>query len=120
MFFFQAEDGIRDADVTGVQTCALPISLVKWVRSFGRRKNRRPAGAWAAVFPRREAPDALDQCTLRCRNSRRGNLLQSLPEIVAVERELGMSPFRILSRSHCQALPAGRENSGGASLLYAA
>ena len=26
-FFFQAEDGIRDYDVTGVQTCALPISL---------------------------------------------------------------------------------------------
>src|SRR5437667_1916723 len=26
-FFFQAEDGIRDRDVTGVQTCALPISL---------------------------------------------------------------------------------------------
>src|SRR5215813_6505459 len=25
-FFFQPEDGIRDADVTGVQTCALPIS----------------------------------------------------------------------------------------------
>src|SRR5437667_441184 len=25
--FFQAEDGIRDRDVTGVQTCALPISL---------------------------------------------------------------------------------------------
>src|SRR6266498_913189 len=27
-FFFQAEDGIRDADVTGVQTCALPISCL--------------------------------------------------------------------------------------------
>src|SRR6266699_5334638 len=27
-FFFQAEDGIRDADVTGVQTCALPIATV--------------------------------------------------------------------------------------------
>src|SRR2546430_10976030 len=26
MFFFQAEDGIRDLTVTGVQTCALPIS----------------------------------------------------------------------------------------------
>ena len=26
-FFFQAEDGIRDTSVTGVQTCALPISL---------------------------------------------------------------------------------------------
>src|SRR5690554_5649590 len=31
-FFFQAEDGIRDADVTGVQTCALPISL--WCFAF--------------------------------------------------------------------------------------
>src|SRR5256884_6999312 len=28
-FFFQAEDGIRDVAVTGVQTCALPISLKK-------------------------------------------------------------------------------------------
>src|SRR2546430_8269902 len=27
-FFFQAEDGIRDLTVTGVQTCALPISRV--------------------------------------------------------------------------------------------
>src|SRR2546429_7283040 len=26
-FFFQAEDGIRDVAVTGVQTCALPISF---------------------------------------------------------------------------------------------
>src|SRR5256885_2441531 len=29
-FFFQAEDGIRDYKVTGVQTCALPISLNEW------------------------------------------------------------------------------------------
>src|SRR5699024_11277235 len=27
-FFFQAEDGIRDRNVTGVQTCALPIWLI--------------------------------------------------------------------------------------------
>src|SRR5207237_9814924 len=27
-FFFQAEDGIRDSSVTGVQTCALPISRI--------------------------------------------------------------------------------------------
>src|SRR5256885_7883970 len=32
-FFFQAEDGIRDYKVTGVQTCALPISAV--ARLFG-------------------------------------------------------------------------------------
>src|SRR5699024_3198066 len=28
-FFFQAEDGIRDRNVTGVQTCALPIFIAK-------------------------------------------------------------------------------------------
>src|SRR3712207_6900250 len=33
LFFFQAEDGIRDIGVTGVQTCALPISLVELVRT---------------------------------------------------------------------------------------
>ena len=29
-FFFQAEDGIRDIGVTGVQTCALPISVLSY------------------------------------------------------------------------------------------
>src|SRR5438128_10143929 len=33
-FFFQAEDGIRDATVTGVQTCALPISAIPWPASW--------------------------------------------------------------------------------------
>src|SRR5437773_11973042 len=42
-FFFQAEDGIRDRDVTGVQTCALPISL------------RQAAGAQLAPFSREDA-----------------------------------------------------------------
>src|SRR5690554_6984717 len=31
LFFFQAEDGIRDADVTGVQTCALPILGIRLI-----------------------------------------------------------------------------------------
>src|SRR5690606_39723886 len=34
--FFQAEDGIRDFHVTGVQTCALPILLRNEDRSQGR------------------------------------------------------------------------------------
>src|SRR2546430_9973617 len=37
VFFFQAEDGIRDLTVTGVQTCALPISLVASV--FGEDRD---------------------------------------------------------------------------------
>src|SRR2546422_2905385 len=33
-FFFQAEDGIRDVAVTGVQTCALPIYAIARERRF--------------------------------------------------------------------------------------
>src|SRR2546430_16552493 len=32
IFFFQAEDGIRDLTVTGVQTCALPISALLFIQ----------------------------------------------------------------------------------------
>src|SRR6266540_5791165 len=41
-FFFQAEDGIRDRDVTGVQTCALPIY---WVRAAERALSSLEATA---------------------------------------------------------------------------
>src|SRR3712207_7579802 len=34
-FFFQAEDGIRDIGVTGVQTCALPIYPARRVDTYG-------------------------------------------------------------------------------------
>src|SRR5699024_10836071 len=34
LFFFQAEDGIRDRNVTGVQTCALPISLSTTTKDY--------------------------------------------------------------------------------------
>src|SRR5437773_3178498 len=39
VFFFQAEDGIRDRDVTGVQTCALPIFEQS---QFSQRNARGP------------------------------------------------------------------------------
>ena len=38
-FFFQAEDGIRDRLVTGVQTCALPISCLKVIVRYLCRKR---------------------------------------------------------------------------------
>src|SRR5437762_9443819 len=58
-FFFQAEDGIRDTSVTGVQTCALPISTrgsrptrisrAGRRRSYDRSDDRR-AGSDRAVL----------------------------------------------------------------------
>src|SRR5438309_4350806 len=45
-FFFQAEDGIRDGTVTGVQTCALPIFPHgrRLPRSIACRRSARPSG----------------------------------------------------------------------------
>src|SRR3989441_7981169 len=45
VFFFQAEDGIRDKLVTGVQTCALPISHLKG-RSQGADAYPEPVTQW--------------------------------------------------------------------------
>src|SRR5256886_10594193 len=42
VFFFQAEDGIRDLTVTGVQTCALPISENAILESNSLLKFLRP------------------------------------------------------------------------------
>src|SRR5437762_2264492 len=54
-FFFQAEDGIRDTSVTGVQTCALPILVLMammvigaWIRHFF---NLRHAGRTVWAIP---------------------------------------------------------------------
>src|SRR5207244_6849352 len=55
LFFFQAEDGIRDDLVTGVQTCALPISRGRIGRrrekeaSRRRRKTGNRAAGWKAL-----------------------------------------------------------------------
>src|SRR5205085_6026266 len=52
-FFFQAEDGIRDLTVTGVQTCALPISLSISLPLSSARSvlvfESTPAGRTAAI-----------------------------------------------------------------------
>src|SRR2546429_3652136 len=58
-FFFQAEDGIRDVAVTGVQTCALPISAPEALRrqkdlparrsSARRNRQAKEAGSGTAV-----------------------------------------------------------------------
>src|SRR5256885_5327247 len=48
LFFFQAEDGIRDYKVTGVQTCALPISCTEGRRDHLPRPSCTERAAKAA------------------------------------------------------------------------
>src|SRR5437667_10617382 len=64
LFFSQAEDGIRARDVTGVQTCALPILA----RSSWEMPSFLKASAWAP------APAAIRACVLAwsfCRSEER-------------------------------------------------
>src|SRR5699024_12001741 len=58
--FLQAEDGIRDRNVTGVQTCALPISEELTVLHHLRQQDEKAPGkdmASLADFVAPEAPD---------------------------------------------------------------
>src|SRR2546428_8806745 len=55
-FFFQAEDGIRDLIVTGVQTCALPISGHGRVIADRRPRHAARNPLAVAELPRRVAP----------------------------------------------------------------
>src|SRR5437016_14215321 len=75
-FFFQAEDGIRDWSVTGVQTCALPIldSLVRvsrrvgWVADVAAdpvRSLRRPPLRGTRAWPRSEERRVGKECRSR-------------------------------------------------------
>src|SRR5688500_20393642 len=48
IFFFQAEDGIRDYKVTGVRTCALPISVA--LSAGVQRMVRSDVGAAGVMF----------------------------------------------------------------------
>src|SRR6267143_4523357 len=65
VFFFQAEDGIRDGTVTGVQTCALPISFEPQSRtrsvSSASRYDEVPPPAPNAVA----RPTTLGACQVR-------------------------------------------------------
>src|SRR2546426_9895086 len=69
-FFFQAEDGIRDYKVTGVQTCALPISVsrVRTLAELGVPKNR-PALGFVKVRPNALRPSGRQIGRASCRES---------------------------------------------------
>src|SRR2546421_6028848 len=71
VFFFQAEDGIRDLIVTGVQTCALPISAVS-VPSTGSSAEDTPAEEPVEGTETAEGEESGDRSAMRYRKQRRG------------------------------------------------
>src|SRR5258706_5789744 len=85
-FFFQAEDGIRDWSVTGVQTCALPISSHEKRVPHLLRRARRPSQANGAHVSRVKPIDARKETTKgEPDGEREGNAVQQRSE----ERRVG-------------------------------
>src|SRR5690625_5506182 len=81
-FFFQAEDGIRDGHVTGVQTCALPISAATSSTADGRwsRCSRSPRNCPGSTC-RAAQPRARPRCRRR-RSEEHTSELQSRGHLV--------------------------------------
>src|SRR5947208_13753861 len=65
IFFFQAEDGIRGDLVTGVQTCALPISTSTGLDHLDDRGRRHPSSSTTPSAPRSEERRVGKECRSR-------------------------------------------------------
>src|SRR5205085_3811084 len=83
-FFFQAEDGIRDLTVTGVQTCALPIST-----SLVMRAIKWPVG-WRSKYVSGK------RCILLCRAFVKSRTTSRLMRLIAhaARQEIGRASCR--------------------------
>src|SRR5256885_12672598 len=69
-FFFQAEDGIRDYKVTGVQTCALPIlSRAAAAASFSSARHGAPAAHPSSLSREAKSPGIDFSTNARWRSS---------------------------------------------------
>src|SRR5688572_31388187 len=98
-FFFQAEDGIRDLTVTGVQTCALPIFEARSVaaETLEPRPTGRAHGAPPSPWLRRESASASQSVAASTRSASCGcgHLLPS-------PRGLGRSARVQIGRASCR------------------
>src|SRR2546429_3342725 len=84
-FFFQAEDGIRDVAVTGVQTCALPISP-RWCASSAAADEAHQRGVEVRLASRQlVAPRRVELCGHDGGEGR----LRALPAGRSEERRVG-------------------------------
>src|SRR3989475_13218519 len=111
-FFFQAEDGIRDLTVTGVQTCALPICA----RPGPRRADVRLCGAQEGSFfkslPARGFLDEKRNCKVQAtREPPDPRRLPSLDLRQGLQESAGRDGRPQCTSLTCTAIPARRSRS---------
>src|SRR6266704_6769697 len=88
LFFFQAEDGIRHRNVTGVQTCALPICMrfASW---------RHLIQSWRHLISLTDAPRAkCDRSDIKIRLKGRRGLLRSSTDVERLDVMPGPGALR--------------------------
>src|SRR6266446_9673518 len=88
-FFFQAEDGIRDYKVTGVQTCALPILVGARLRAVARPARaalhqRGYSGRQADRRPQQDRTTQLPACSWNVQGVLGIRQIQNLHDLEAV------------------------------------
>src|SRR5690606_41139644 len=93
-FFFQAEDGIRDFHVTGVQTCALPILTT------------------TDVTDHHYAPDDAPEPMIRLEGVGKTYPGSDIPAVESLDLEIGRASCRERAQHSAGAAPLHRKRSG--------
>src|SRR5439155_5570024 len=101
--FFQAEDGIRDGHVTGVQTCALPIfeRMVALAELQFRNWSGTEAQPTRPCAQARDPPHRVDVRSSRVeeRASQRSKIGRHCPSLRSEERRVGKECMSNLSQA---------------------
>src|SRR5690625_347037 len=119
IFFFQAEDGIRDGHVTGVQTCALPILGATTVAFLDTHPSVAPERTSSPISPahrdarRRHRRRTVEILGMKKRGSRRGEK----PRTRAPQR-LSHSPHKDVRRRPTLPHPPECSTIGAVELSY--
>src|SRR5689334_25067938 len=102
VFFFQAEDGIRDGTVTGVQTCALPIlntsesDVYPFVFTTYRLTEHHTAGGMSRTLPYLTELQPEPFCEVSPRLAREGGLTHG--DWAPIATDLGARESGVLCR----------------------
>src|SRR6266702_6773561 len=114
IFFFQAEDGIRDGHVTGVQTCALPIyaRFSRGAQTAPGRDRPGPARALNRRAHQTSAPHAWHQPS----DTAAEGCLQTMPDSRSISASASSSATRTFGQLVAQADRLGLDLGGALSL----
>src|SRR5436190_4302433 len=106
-FFFQAEDGIRDHCVTGVQTCALPISKDASVATYSTQTSLDLAAASVAQMRQQKRLSGLQRLNSGAAQAAACSMAQANSINTPMSREMARSRYLLRYTSNQpQSLPS--------------